>query len=129
MMFKTVEEFNKEIIGIDRDRPQQLEAKEFEWLIGAFEEEIIELNDARAEGNIVDQIDAIMDLIYFACGGITRMGVKHEMATNIFNIIHEANMQKARGKKEGRAVDFELDASKPEGWQAPEERIRKIMGI
>ena len=125
-MFEVVEEFNKEIVGIDRNKPQSLDAKEFEWLIGVFEEEIQELQDAET---LVDQVDAIMDLIYFACGGITRMGINHEKAKAVFHTIHDANMQKARGKKEGRAVEFELDASKPEGWQPPEEKIAALLGV
>ena len=128
-MFEIVEKFNKEIVGIDRKGPITLEDKEFDWLICAFEEEIIELKEAKAKDDLIGQVDAIMDLIYFACGGITRMGIDHKMAKNVFEAIHEANMQKARGKKEGRAVEFELDASKPDGWLPPEERIKQIMGV
>jgi len=125
-LFASIEEFNKEVVGIDRQDINSLENKESEWLVGALREEIDEYLDAQ---DIVGKVDALIDLIYFAAGGLTRMGLTHEQSEAIFDIVHGANMKKAGGKKEGRAVEFELDAHKPEGWEAPEDRIKKILGV
>ncbi len=124
-MFQLVEEFNKEIVGIERETPQLLEPKEFDWLIGALKEEVGELEEAT---NLTEQVDALIDLMYFASGGLTRMGIDHTTSRKIFEVVHNANMQKARGKKEGRAIQIDLDASKPEGWKAPDETIRELLG-
>jgi predicted HAD superfamily Cof-like phosphohydrolase len=125
-MFRLVEEFNKEIVGIDRTEVQSLSPVEFKWLLCTFKEEIKELTDAT---DIVGQVDAIIDLIYFAAGGLTRMGISCAQAQSIFQAVHNCNMQKARGKKEGRAVEFDLDASKPIGWVPPEAQIKSILGL
>jgi predicted HAD superfamily Cof-like phosphohydrolase len=125
-IFEHIEEFNRKVVGIDRDELRLLDDTESNWLIGALHEEIDEFITA---AELVDKVDALMDLIYFAVGGLTRMGVTHEQAQQIFDIIHNANMKKAGGVKKGRSVEFELDAHKPKGWISPEEQIKKILGV
>lgn len=83
------------------------------WML----EELIEF---MGSSNLADQADALGDLIYFAIGTYTLMGLKPE---NIFNEIHAANMRKVvDGKvlrnKQGKIV-------KPDGWYGPEAEIRK----
>lgn len=124
MLFKLIEEFNKDLLGINRPTPQLLEQKESDWLIGALKEEIDEFETVE---HLHEKADALVDLIYFAVGGLTRMGIDHYKARRIFSVVHEANMQKVKGKKEGRAVQSELDASKPAGWIAPDEKIKNII--
>ena len=41
--------------------------------------------------NVVDQADAMIDLIYFALGTLVEMGVR---PAPLFDIVHNANMQK-----------------------------------
>ena len=123
-IFEKIEEFNKIIIGINREKIELLSDRENKWLICALKEEIDEYTDAI---EVVDKVDALIDLIYFACGGLTRMGLSHEQSNAVFEVIHQANMKKARGKKEGRAVQFELDAAKPDDWIAPEDKIQAIL--
>lgn len=90
-------------------------AKRSSWML----EELIEFINART---LEDQVDALTDLIYFAIGTFTLMGVKPEP---FFDIVHNANMGKlhADGKprfnKQGKII-------KPEGWAekyAPEPKI------
>jgi predicted HAD superfamily Cof-like phosphohydrolase len=72
-----------------------------------------------------EQVDAILDLIYFAIGRLYEMGVPEEVAKMYFNNVHKANMKKVRGKtKRGH----DADASKPEGWQPPFHDIGVING-
>jgi predicted HAD superfamily Cof-like phosphohydrolase len=125
-IFKKVEYFNKNIIGIDRMGPQELDKKELDWLVGALTEEIEELKTAHRRHDFVDQIDAIIDLIYFAAGALTRMGIDSETSEKIFDAVHGCNMRKIKGTKL-RVVKSELDAIKPAEWQSPEIAIMKIL--
>lgn len=83
-------------------------------------EELTEFIDA---STVEDQADALIDLIYFAIGTFTLMGVKPE---SIFDIVHSANMGKVG--PDGKVLRNEQGKiKKPEGWQenfAPEQRIR-----
>ncbi|MEK5058617.1 hypothetical protein BK126_03110 [Paenibacillus sp. FSL H7-0326] len=89
--------------------------KRASWML----EELIEFMQAE---NTYEQVDALTDLIYFAVGTFTLMGIKPEP---FFDIVHAANMGKLhedgkpRYDKQGKIV-------KPNGWQAkyaPEPKI------
>ncbi|MDR6884895.1 hypothetical protein [Bacillus sp. 3255] len=82
-----------------------------------------ELTEFMRAKTIEDQVDALADLIYFAIGTYTLMGVEPEP---IFDIVHAANMGKVgpEGKVER---DEQGKIKKPEGWHenyAPEAKIR-----
>lgn len=85
-------------------------------------EEIGEYMDA--DGNIVEEIDAMLDLIYFAMGTLVEMGVDDPQ--KFFDIIQSANMNKlwSDGKphyrEDGKVI-------KPKGWVAPETTMSKIV--
>lgn len=90
-------------------------AKRASWML----EELVEFMQAKT---LEDQVDALSDLMYFALGTFTLMGVKPEA---IFDIVHNANMGKLhedgkpRFNEQGKIV-------KPEGWAekyAPEPKI------
>ncbi|NRF91494.1 hypothetical protein HQN89_10730 [Paenibacillus frigoriresistens] len=82
-----------------------------------------EITEFAAADELEDQVDALIDLIYFAIGTFTLMGVKPEA---IFDIVHAANMGKVG--PDGRVIrNDQGKIQKPEGWQdnfAPENRIR-----
>jgi predicted HAD superfamily Cof-like phosphohydrolase len=50
-----------------------------------------ELNEFLAARTVVDQADAMIDLIYFALGTLVEIGVNPEP---LFDIVHNANMSK-----------------------------------
>ena len=124
-MFKKVEDFNKNIIGIDR-KVGPMPEDEQSWFVGAIEEEVDEFRDACINQDFPSQIDAVIDIIYFACGAMTRMGVNHTMSEDMFNAVHECNMRKIKGVKD-RVVKNNNDAIKPEDWVSPEIRIIDIL--
>lgn len=126
-IFKDIHTFNKEVIGIDREIISPLLFKEAEWLIGALEEEAGEFVTAWEVVDIPGQVDALLDLIYFAAGGLTRLGLTVEQQEKCFDIVHNANMYKTKGRKQ-REVQHDLDAVKSEDWEAPEGKIEKILG-
>lgn len=125
-MFKLVEKFNKEVIGINRNNIQEMGEDEFTWFIGALREEISELIESYDKANIVIQIDSIIDLIYFAIGGLVRMGLSSDKIELIFKVVNNANMNKIKGKK-NREIEHDLDAIKPKGWVDPIIEIEKII--
>ena len=123
--FKLVEKFNHELVGVPvRPFPYFLGQEEATWLFNVIWEERDELISAYYANEPIEQIDALMDLIYFAMGGLTRLGVTAEQSDEIFKCIHERNMLKKSGNKD-RGSD--LDATKPADWDGPEEQITKIM--
>lgn len=125
-MFKRVEEFNKEVIQIG-NRPMALPNEpEHEWLVGVIDEERQELQDAYTDRDYIGYIDALVDNIYFCLGGLVRIGLDKELVEKIFEAIHQCNMEKVKGKK-ARAIEFDLDAIKPENWASPEEKIIEIL--
>jgi len=126
-VFELTNEFNKKVIGIERNETTELGESEFSWLLGALREEIGELDSAYKANDFVEQVDALIDLIYFAAGAFTRLGIEPETAMSIFKIVHECNMQKVKGRKEGREVESELDATKPEDWTDPSMAIIDIL--
>ncbi len=121
--FEEVREFHEsfnhpvsdKLVYLSSERAQ----KRAEWMM----DEIQEFLEA---DTLVDQTDAIIDLLYFAFGTLVEMGVP--CPYTLFKEVHRANMDKlwADGKphyrEDGKIV-------KPAGWQGPEEALRKLLGI
>ena len=123
-MFEQVFEFNEFVIGIPRRPGEPLGGNEIIWLTGCLNEEAEELREARDR---VDQVDALVDSIIFAMGGLYRLGLSERQAEDCFNAVMSANFEKKLGQKEGRRFEGVADAVKPEGWVGPEDRIRQIL--
>ena len=73
---------------------------------------------------LIGQVDAFTDILYFANGGFTEMGV---VPDRIFNIVHQANMGKIfpDGKPHFNEVGKVI---KPDNWEhdfAPEPKIEE----
>ena len=126
-VFEMVEEFNKEIVKVPaRDVGPIQDSKEVGFLIGWLREEIDEFEEA-IDQDFIGQVDALIDLIYFAAGGLTRMGIPSNISRKIFAAVHDANLTKTSGMKIERSIAHELDAIKPKDWVGPEERIIRIL--
>lgn len=125
--FALVEEFNHTLIGVPVRQPGTIEnEEELGFLIGSLQEEVDEFDQAAGQ-DFIAEIDSLIDLIYFAMGGLVRMGIPSEASEKIFIAVHEANMQKVKGRKDRPNGSCDLDAVKPEGWVSPEERIMEIL--
>ena len=125
-MFEQVEQFNKEIIGIDRE-PGPMPEDEVDFWIGTIQEELEEFEDAYRASDFPNQIDAVIDLLYFGVGALTRMGIPAHVSREIFNVVHSANMTKKKGQKQEREVVHQNDAVKPIDWESPEQKIMQIL--
>jgi hypothetical protein len=111
------ERFNREVIGLPiPERPTRLDPERKAWALGALREELDELASSEV---LEEEVDALLDLVYFALGRVVEMGVAVRPA---FETIHAANMAKQRGALSKRPYSRGYDAVKPEGWKAPDLR-------
>lgn len=77
------------------------------------------------EESLVEQVDALTDLLYFTYGSFSLLGVD---PTRIFDIVHQANMGKLFPDGKPHYDPVTNKVLKPDNWQkdyAPEERIAK----
>ena len=125
-MYEKVKIFNEEIIGIKDRKIGMIPNSEYTWLKNALDEEALELDAAFLENEIVLVIDALVDTVYFALGGLARLGLPTDAVEEIFDAVHMANMAKECGRKV-RDIESDHDAIKPKDWQSPEEDIRNIL--
>lgn len=83
-----------------------------------------ELNEYIAADTLVDQYDALLDLIVFAVGTLERHGFPLQAG---FEKVMEANMAKELGQNGQKRGGFKRDLVKPEGWTAPEAKLQLIL--
>lgn len=98
--------------------PKQMEhervIKRYHWMLE-------EINEFVGAEDIVEQADAMIDVIYFALGTLVEMGIKPD---SLFDIVQAANMAKlwSDGKPhynaEGKTV-------KPDTWEDPHYKLEK----
>jgi predicted HAD superfamily Cof-like phosphohydrolase len=124
MFLDSVFRFNREVVGISRFSPQFLVGSEAEWLEGVLKEEADEFTKAT---NTVDQVDALIDSVIFAIGGLARLGLSPSQARDCFSAVMAANFEKKAGQKAGRIFEGVKDAVKPDDWVGPEARIHSIL--
>jgi len=95
---------------------QQQAENRYKWML----EEIDEFMEAT---DVVEQADAMIDLIYFALGTLTMMGIKPEKP---FAIVQQANMAKLwedgkpRYNSDGKVI-------KPAGWVDPYPELKECI--
>lgn len=82
-------------------------------------EEVGELVRAIAKQDLVESVDAVVDLIYVAVGTLDRWGVDFDA---VWEEVHRSNMAKVGGKKDAAGK-----LQKPEGWEPPD--VAGAMGV
>ena len=125
-MINEIYEFNREVLGANpRQMVLTLDLPEQEWLVAALKEEIQEFEDSRSDA---EKVDALIDLCYFAIGGLVKLGLDEEQAQACFDAVHRANMTKKPGIKDTRPNDGSIvDAIKDENFQDPTDAIEEII--
>lgn len=101
--------------------PRMLTAEEASFYARFVMEELSEFLKAHENNNLTEAADAVIDLIYVMIGCAHHMGLPFN---TLFSIVHDANMKKQPGATK-RGV--QSDATKPEGWEPPEEKIRQVL--
>lgn len=88
--------------------------KRYNWMLE-------EINEFLEADEIVEQADAMIDVMYFALGTLVEMGVRPDP---LFQIVQDANMAKlwSDGKPHYNA---EGKTIKPPTWEDPHEKLKK----
>ena len=125
-MINEIYEFNRAVLGADpRQMVLTLDLPEQEWLVAALKEEIQEFEDSPSAAG---KVDALIDLCYFAIGGLVKLGLDEDQAQDCFDAVHRANMTKKPGIKDTRPNDGSIvDAIKDENFQDPTNVIEEII--
>lgn len=95
--------------------PINLPPEEQRFRLTCLHEELREYEEAVETGDMAEQFDALIDLIYFALGTAHRSGFSFDEG---FDRVHAANMLKEVCTDNQRR-DFHLEVTKPEGWRSP----------
>lgn len=80
--------------------------------------------EKKVEDPLVEQVDALTDLLYFTYGSFSLLGVE---PTEIFSIVHKANMGKVFPDGKPRYDSITNKVLKPDNWEAqyaPEAKIK-----
>jgi predicted HAD superfamily Cof-like phosphohydrolase len=102
--------------------PTNLSADEKQFRVMALQEELDEYTDAES---LVDQYDALLDIIVFAVGTIERHGFP---LLKGFEAVMEANSAKEVGQNGSKRGGFKRDLVKPKGWVGPESKLKVLIG-
>lgn len=115
--YQLVKEFHQAFQNPVADAPVMLSSERVAKRAGWLLEEIEEFKDA---ATLEDQVDAMIDTLYFAYGTLVELGVDPDP---IFEIVHRANMAKLF--PDGLPHFHNGKVIKPDNWQAPEPKIRE----
>lgn len=127
---QAVIDFNTLIIKIEPRPIGPMSDAEFRHLHKCLREEFSdEFYIGHINQDVIQMADALLDGMYFALGGLYKMGLNAEQIRNCFMAIHEANMTKKSGIVEKRAIEGANDAVKPSHWISPETQIAGILGL
>ena len=115
------EKFNISYDGPPRALPEDLARFRIKFI----EEELNEYIKAEAEGDIVEMLDALVDMVYVILGTAYLQGLPFNQA---WDEVHKTNMAKVNAKPEDNAR-HSTDIVKPEGWVPPDlKSILELFG-
>lgn len=131
-MAQLVAEFNERILRLppkyENNEPVQgLSDADFTLSMKQLREEISEFEYADEKDDLPGQVDAMLDLVYFALGVLYKMGLSPLEINTLFTAVHSANMAKSAGKKKGREVEGAIDAVKPVDFKDPKNVIEGVI--
>ena len=125
-VWQQVTQFNSEILGIDRQEVNMIPGDEAGDLWEFITEELGEFLEAET---VAEEVDALLDIIYFAVGGLAKAGLSPRQMHYCMTAVHEANMTKSLGRKDSRPDIQGTDAKKPDDFVDPNETIAEILGV
>lgn len=106
----------KFMIACDQSVGDPAATNQYEMYYGLIKEEVAELMQAHTDGDKVEQLDALIDILVVTIGAIHSMGADGEGAWNEVMRTNFAKIDPATGKVTKRSDGKVL---KPEGWQPP----------
>lgn len=111
--------FNSKFNFPQADEPRHLTTAKLKERINFIREELQELESACLAQDLVEQADALVDLVYVIKGTALMLGLPW---SKLWREVHRSNMVKERGMTK-RGLAF--DCVKPAGWKPP--LIAKIL--
>lgn len=120
-MYIKVQDFY-DTMGFSRPvRPTRISSERRNQLMTYILSEVMEFG---AASHLTDQVDAAVDLLYFVMDTFVEMGIDPQVP---FEIVHQANMAKVwpDGASHFDHSVVPPRLLKPEGWEAPEVKIRQ----
>lgn len=118
--YDMVKEFQEKFNHPVADQPTSMKLSRRLFRAKCYYEEIKEHINA---SDIIDQIDAAIDLIYFGLGTLVELGIEPDP---YFDIVHKKNMEKLG--KDGKPMhNGDGKVIKPEGWVGPESEMRALL--
>lgn len=122
-----VVDFNQQVLKIEQRKQGFLDEGTADISVSCLQEELDEFKEALETRDLIGQVDALIDLQYFATGIMYKLGLTPEQINQCQTAVHEANMEKKLGVNAKRGDGETKDAVKPEGWISPEQRIGSIL--
>lgn len=125
-LVEDVEKFHEKYDLLYSGASRHLSNAEKEFRIRCLHEEVQEYMNAET---LTEELDAIIDIVYFAVGTAYRHGFSFYDG---WKEVHRSNLSKVRAtKREDSKREFELDVVKPAGWEPPNltaavENVEKI---
>ena len=116
MYSKKVKKFTDASSNVKK-KIQKFSKKDVDFIVQMVADEMQELKDAQ---DIYDQVDALVDAIYYIVNFSCRNAVDLDP---IFNIVHKANMSKIVDGKVIKRKDGKI--LKPKNWQDPKPKIKQ----
>lgn len=114
---KDVRDFHEKFDLLVGDAPRHLTQRKLKERVECLQEELNEFDEACQAQDLELQVDAMIDLMYFALGTLVMMGITPSSFKTLWKDVQRANMAKVRGiTQRGHAVDVK----KPEGWLPPQ---------
>lgn len=127
---RAVIEFNRDLLGTKPRELAPMESNEYLHLGVALHEEFVkEFDEGWRDQDVIKMVDALLDGIYFAIGGLYKMGLTAQQIHDCFMHVHDTNMTKKRGQVASRATEGVADAVKPATFVPAEEGIAVILGL
>lgn len=99
--------------------PSEISVDSVKFLDKMVKSELLELKKAKT---IEDQVDALVDTVYYVVSFSTSLGINLDPH---FRVVHEANMRKFSDG--GRCCKKTNKLLKPKGWVSPEKKIKEIL--
>lgn len=114
--FEDVRKFHQKFEQLCFDKPGHLSTAKLRERIDFMQEELDEFKEGADEQNLAKQADALIDLVYVACGTAVMLGLPWDW---LWNDVQRANMAKVQGMTHRGT---QKDVCKPPGWQPPQTR-------
>jgi len=97
-----------------------------EWIQEECGELIVALTVFELDGNekaLAEIVDGIMDIIYYAMGGLVSLGQSHEVLQQCWDAVHQANMRKTPNDDQHKLC------FKGKDFKRPNELMEEIVDV